>query len=461
MFLGVKYTMPERYVPHRWLSVFDVSVDTSRLMQAYIVFYFGFLDKRDQSLYKEKVDEILDDCKVSVQARRKIETHHSHMAKKIKTLTKDGKERKMRILEKIFFTHEKTMLVLHFYIATLKSLKDYVCVFQSSSTLVFQLQEKQASLFREFLSFFMKPEEISRKSDKELLKINVEEGNLRGDIFIGGAAARVGKKMKDQKSFHCFLQKALTAYKAGSKAMQEKLPLNSPVLKALAAIDPVIRGHSFCSQGMDHLKHLLSEEEQDSLLKEVCAFQVDHSLPTYNNDPTTAVKWWAQVIATGKYKSLGNIVAAALSVFHGALVESSFNVMGDILHPKSSRMLTETYSAMQTVKYGLKTKNTTAIALYGRKDVMKSNVDRTLTSKMSSAAGRYKKMKERKLQQQKEKFNNYKLTKPLSKQAENKQLSNCEEAAKELFNQKEASKSRKRALETLREKHATKKQKRM
>ena len=74
---------------------------------------------------------------------------------------------------------------------------------------------------------------------------------------------------------------------------------------------------------------------------EVCTFQVDRTLPQYNNDPTTTV-------ATGKYKSLGEIVTAALPIFHGPMVESSFNVMGDIRHAKSSRMNTETYSAIQT-----------------------------------------------------------------------------------------------------------------
>ena len=464
MLLGVKYTMPERYVPHRWLSVFDISVDTTRLMQAYTVFYFGFLHKQDQSLYKERVNEILNDCEVSKQSKIKIEKLHSNMANKVKTLTKEGRARKERIVDKIFFKNEKTMLVLHFYSATLKSLKDYVTLFQSSSTLVFQLHEKQANLFREFLSYFIKPERLSKSSDRELLTIDVEEGNLNAkDVFIGGGATRVGEKMKDQQLFQAFQNTALMAYRAGSKAMQEKLPLNSPVLRALAAIDPLIRGHSFCSKGLkslgtEHLQHFLSGELKDCLLQEVCTFQVDRTLPQYNNDPTTAVEWWAQVMATGKYKSLGIIITAALSIFHGPMVESSFNVMGDILHAKSSRMNTETYSAIQTVKYGLRSKNTSAIALYGRTDAVKSKVDRTLTSKMSSAAGRYKKSKEKKLQQQNKKFILYKARKPLSKQEENKHLSNCEEESKKSFHKQAASKSRKRALKALSEKYAAKRQ---
>ena len=57
---------------------------------------------------------------------------------------------------------------------------------------------------------------------------------------IGDGAIRVGEKMKDKQLFQAFQNIALMAYKAESMAMQEKLPLNSPVLRALAAIDPLI-----------------------------------------------------------------------------------------------------------------------------------------------------------------------------------------------------------------------------
>ena len=100
-----------------------------------------------------------------------------------------GKE---RIVDKIFPKNEKTMLVLHFYKVTLKSLKEYVSIFQSSSALYSSFKRsKQPS--SEFLSYFMKPEGLSKRSDKELLMTNVEGGNLKVEgIFIGGGATRVG-----------------------------------------------------------------------------------------------------------------------------------------------------------------------------------------------------------------------------------------------------------------------------
>lgn len=37
--LGIRYTVPERFLSHRWLSAYDVSVSTLRLWYAYRVFY--------------------------------------------------------------------------------------------------------------------------------------------------------------------------------------------------------------------------------------------------------------------------------------------------------------------------------------------------------------------------------------------------------------------------------------
>lgn len=56
--LSVKYTNPEQYIPHRWLSVYDVAVDTLRLLDAYTLFYFGFLSQQDRTLYFPLVLEI-------------------------------------------------------------------------------------------------------------------------------------------------------------------------------------------------------------------------------------------------------------------------------------------------------------------------------------------------------------------------------------------------------------------
>ena len=79
--------------------------------------------------------------------------------------------------------------------------------------------------------------------------------------------------------------------------MQEKLPINSAVLKNLACIDLIMRGHSVTTNGLKslatkHLSHVLSDEEQASALKEALSFQVDKLLPHYDESNISAVNWW-------------------------------------------------------------------------------------------------------------------------------------------------------------------------
>ena len=67
-----------------------------------------------------------------------------------------------------------------------------------------------------------------------------------------------------------------------------------------------------------------------------------------------------------------------LSCFHGPRVEGSFNTMGDVIDPKSCRMNVQTYSAIQTVKYGLRAEQKTALKKFTRTDYLHEKVHYTV-----------------------------------------------------------------------------------
>ena len=70
--MGIKFTMPERFVSHRWLSVYDVAVSTYRLMDAFKVLYYAFVSKDLKVSYTSIVVDIYKRWKVSQEARDKI-----------------------------------------------------------------------------------------------------------------------------------------------------------------------------------------------------------------------------------------------------------------------------------------------------------------------------------------------------------------------------------------------------
>ena len=71
-------------------------------------------------------------------------------------------------------------------------------------------------------------------------------------------------------------------------------------------------------------------------------------------------------------------------------MEGSFITMGDVIDPKSCRMNVETYSAIQTVKYGLRAGQKTAIEKFTRTDYLHEKVDTALCRNLRSSASRYK-----------------------------------------------------------------------
>lgn len=129
-----------------------------------------------------------------------------------------------------------------------------------------------------------------------------------------------------------FLQEVSQAYKTCAKYLQKKLPLQSETLQSLSAVDPIVRGHSLTTVNLRKLTHMMGhllppDADTD---QEILRFNVDQALPSFQNGEDV-VKWWAVVFNTGKYPALCQAVKAALSIFHGALVESSFSVMGNII----------------------------------------------------------------------------------------------------------------------------------
>lgn len=136
--IGISYSKPARFIPHRWLSAYDLAQNTKILFDAYLIFYYSFLEGDDRSIYKEEMDRIMKEIKSSDKTKLKqIQAAISN-----KKMTEDGKVRKKRIVQKLFFTEQSTKLQLSFYGEVLQLLKEYVCVFQSSETLVHQLHEK-------------------------------------------------------------------------------------------------------------------------------------------------------------------------------------------------------------------------------------------------------------------------------------------------------------------------------
>lgn len=107
--------------------------------------------------------------------------------------------------------------------------------------------------------------------------------------------------------------------------------------------------------------------------------------------------WWGREdIYKKKYPCLSKMVRALLPCFHGTQVESSFNIMNDIIDDKSGRIKVETYNAILNIKYGLKASRNSAIQYFGKKDYLHEGINTNLIRNMRTSCKSYKEELEQK-----------------------------------------------------------------
>ncbi|KAH3729259.1 hypothetical protein DPMN_055226 [Dreissena polymorpha] len=65
--------------------------------------------------------------------------------------------------------------------------------------------------------------------------------------------------------------------------------------------------------------------------------------------------------------------------------------MGDVIGSKTASLNITTYSAIETVKYALKSRDTTAIKMFRLRNPLTDSVDKHMAIKLRSAAARLQK----------------------------------------------------------------------
>ena len=253
---------------------------------------------------------------------------------------------------------------------------------------------------RTFLSYFVKPEILSKcTTGKQLLRVDLKDENLLSNdhLFVGSAASKVIAKLgKSHPDVVSFLEKAKLAYKKCGEYIQKKLPLENKLLKAFSALDPLfvctpnelVLGRLLSIPQL--VQNILTKEEEELYEKEIRSLLIDSKLPPALDDEGKEVDcllWWISISTI--YPNVFKMVSAVLSIFHGPRVESSFNVMGDILDKNSGRTNMTTYSAIQSIKYSLQARQPLAknrsVSMFSRKDRLYSPVDSKLTRNMRNA----------------------------------------------------------------------------
>ena len=273
--------------------------------------------------------------------------------------------------------------------------KNYVITFQSKEPMIYQLHDRVEELFRKFLSNYVKQEKLATKLEK--LDLSEDNGQFlkMTEMFIGKPAEDLVKKAhKEDSTVNEFFGMVRNAYLVTGQYLQHKLPLQNQLLKAVSALDPAAFGHHVGLAAVKTLGPLvpcnLTPEEFNSYDKEVHNFQADLVLHRSYKQNTRVDEWWGGVYKDGNYPTLSKVALSVMCIFHGPMVESSFNTMGDIIDSKSPNMSTETYSSFQAIKYYLKAQNVTALKYFHREDPLRDPFDSDMCRNIKGASATYR-----------------------------------------------------------------------
>ncbi|CAC5390542.1 unnamed protein product [Mytilus coruscus] len=379
--LNIKYTMPQNYVPHRWLSVYDVILDLQRMLDAHTIIYFTWLSQfpstmNDKAKYLPLTVEILHRNGVQEPARERIWEIRKIACKSdfLLSQSQNGKARKLRMVEKLFMERRYLKLIIGLYSSVLPLLKSYVMMFEMKESLIHNLHEEQVRFFKEFIGCYIKPEVInSAKSSLHLkdLDIKTDKNLLKPDeMFLGTKAKQIIDTGRKDVEIKDFLEKVCCEFKP---VLGFKCSIRQKYLLRLQSLVTNI---------------LAGDEEKEHYELQVRRYQTDDSIPLLPDD-CRIDHWWANEKHAKIYPLLVKMVQAILTCFHGPQVESSFSVMNDIIDGKSNRMNIETYNFIQSVKYSLKSSGKSAIQYFTKDDILHERVDHKLVQNMQSSSRQY------------------------------------------------------------------------
>ncbi|XP_041456680.1 uncharacterized protein LOC121408975 isoform X2 [Lytechinus variegatus] len=393
--LQCSFHIPKQRGPHRWLSVLDVLQPSEEMLDALTVMYSAWLPRNEREVYQSVLDEIMEGVSTS---------NLSKLSKIIKVcreknLTEDGRKRKKRIVERIFYTRIDTFIHIHLYLSLLPMFKSFIITFEQRAPMVHRAHEEHMELATHFLACFVKTEKIKNITAQQIKSLQIDaKENLEdlSNMYMGSKAKKLLAKKKHSKSQ--FLEKLQTAYIDSGKYLVNKLPLVNVTLQRLAAVDPiaVCSGRSECTNTMKKLVHhfptvISSDEDKDAYIHEVLRINSDPMLPPafVDEKAVRADHWWAAVV--DGYPMLGKVVKACLSIITAPVVEQHFSLMNNYINQKTNRLEIKTFSAVQTVKFHLQSEGKSSLELFHRPNVLHSPVDTALCYHLQTSWSKFKK----------------------------------------------------------------------
>ena len=375
--------LPLAHCATRWLSSFECSCHFLELIDAYTVFFHTFLKEEDRKKNRHYLIDVFKRRKTSVEGQQFIEDIQEELRRK--KFTKAGRQRLERIEGFLFEERRKLIVTMKLYRSVLSILRKYTLLFQREEPMIHMVYEELENIYREFLSFFVRPEVLMDKSAKSLCQLKLDESTVQlplDSIFFGDARDGI-LTMQHMK------QQLLSAYVSTAKYIQEKMPYNNLLLRHLSSLSPDLRTHTLGKQYLLHLAldyiDILDDAEKDEIEKEICDYCVNPA--SFDRSKRIDHYWYG---LRKEYPLLSKLALVYIVIISAPEVERSFSRMASSLNEKTSQMNVETLDAIQSVKQYLLVHKQSSIQKFKRKDIVHDPVPSNLVKKMLNASAQRK-----------------------------------------------------------------------
>ena len=149
------------------------------------------------------------------------------------------------------------------------------------------------------------------------------------------------------------------AYREAAKCLLANLPLSNTTIREMAALDPGMRKsatEAFFNLAQK-LPNVICPSDLPKLRLELADYSTDSSLDDLQSKVNRIDSgWWCHIFKVQekggmRFPFLSILAKALLSVFSGPLIESTFNLMDDVVRHDRCSLNLETYEAIMRVKY--------------------------------------------------------------------------------------------------------------
>ena len=150
--------MPPLRKSHRWLSLYDCLSVNMSMFDAFALLYYSWVPDNEKHLFKEDICLLYKKYDLN-EGTINIKSFNAKF--KVKSLTKEGQERKERLTSKFFHQKPNFELTAYFFLSVLSLFKSLVFILEQKELLIQRIHSMLCENLKTFFACYVKFESLT------------------------------------------------------------------------------------------------------------------------------------------------------------------------------------------------------------------------------------------------------------------------------------------------------------